>query len=215
MRWRFRRRNIGRRRLIGRTWLQQALPITLGLKFAQWLDALTRHRERLAQCRSRVLALQFGGAAGTLASLRDKAPVVAQALADDLGLQLPCIAVAYPARPHRGSGGVLRHADRHAGKNRARYLAAHADGSRRTGRAGGGRQGRFVDDAAQTQPRRLRSSSNRRDARAESRRDRVQRHGAGARTRARRLAGRMGSAARSGPPDAAARSRRSRRLFRT
>ncbi|WP_213778509.1 3-carboxy-cis,cis-muconate cycloisomerase [Caballeronia sp. dw_276] len=77
--------------MIGRTWLQQALPITLGLKFAQWLDALTRHRERLAQCRARVLVLQFGGAAGTLASLRDKAPQVAQALADDLTLQLPAL----------------------------------------------------------------------------------------------------------------------------
>ena len=77
--------------MIGRTWLQQALPITLGLKFAQWLDALTRHRERLAQFRARALVLQFGGAAGTLASLRDKAPQVAQALADDLKLQLPTL----------------------------------------------------------------------------------------------------------------------------
>jgi len=76
---------------IGRTWLQQALPITLGLKFAQWLDALMRHRERLAQCRARVLVLQFGGAAGTLASLRDKAPLVSKALADDLKLQLPSL----------------------------------------------------------------------------------------------------------------------------
>ena len=75
--------------MIGRTWLQQALPITLGLKFAQWLDALTRHRERLRTLRERVLVLQFGGAAGTLASLRDAAPDVARSLADDLGLGLP------------------------------------------------------------------------------------------------------------------------------
>ncbi|WP_276313444.1 3-carboxy-cis,cis-muconate cycloisomerase [Pararobbsia silviterrae] len=77
--------------MIGRTWLQQALPITLGLKFAQWLDALTRHRERLHALRERVLVLQFGGAAGTLASLRDAAPAVAQSLADDLGLRLPAL----------------------------------------------------------------------------------------------------------------------------
>jgi 3-carboxy-cis,cis-muconate cycloisomerase len=75
--------------MIGRTWLQQALPITLGLKFAQWLDAMLRHRERLASARTRVLALQFGGAAGTLASLRDQALPIAQSLADDLGLPLP------------------------------------------------------------------------------------------------------------------------------
>jgi 3-carboxy-cis,cis-muconate cycloisomerase len=77
--------------MIGRTWLQQALPITLGLKFAQWLDALTRHRERLRTVRERVLVLQFGGAAGTLASLRDAAPAVARSLADDLGLVLPVL----------------------------------------------------------------------------------------------------------------------------
>ncbi|WP_250451234.1 3-carboxy-cis,cis-muconate cycloisomerase [Caballeronia sp. ATUFL_M2_KS44] len=77
--------------MIGRTWLQQALPITLGLKFAQWLDAVTRHRARLADARARALVLQFGGAAGTLASLREKALPVARALADDLGLQLPAL----------------------------------------------------------------------------------------------------------------------------
>jgi 3-carboxy-cis,cis-muconate cycloisomerase len=77
--------------MIGRTWLQQALPITLGLKFAQWLDALLRHRERLAGMRSRVLVLQFGGAAGTLASLGDQAPAVARSLADNLELHLPLL----------------------------------------------------------------------------------------------------------------------------
>ncbi|QSN62278.1 3-carboxy-cis,cis-muconate cycloisomerase [Caballeronia sp. M1242] len=77
--------------MIGRTWLQQALPITLGLKFAQWLDAVTRHRARLADVRARALALQFGGAAGTLASLRDKALPTAHALADDLRLALPAL----------------------------------------------------------------------------------------------------------------------------
>ncbi|MGF6777161.1 3-carboxy-cis,cis-muconate cycloisomerase [Paraburkholderia sp. GAS334] len=77
--------------MIGRTWLQQALPITLGLKFAQWLDALLRHQERLDVLRSRVLVLQFGGAAGTLASLRDAAPAVTQALAKDLDLAVPTL----------------------------------------------------------------------------------------------------------------------------
>lgn len=77
--------------MIGRTWLQQALPITLGLKFAQWLDALARHRSRLAQMRERALALQFGGAAGTLASLGDAAPAVAQKLARSLALPLPSV----------------------------------------------------------------------------------------------------------------------------
>ncbi|MCP3723184.1 3-carboxy-cis,cis-muconate cycloisomerase [Paraburkholderia sp. CNPSo 3272] len=76
---------------VGRTWLQQALPTTLGLKFAQWLDAMLRHRERLVVLRERALVLQFGGAAGTLASLRDAAPAVSAALAQELGLALPAL----------------------------------------------------------------------------------------------------------------------------
>ncbi len=55
--------------MAGRTWLQQAVPITLGLKAAGWLSAIERHRARLRELRPRVLVLQFGGAAGTLAAL--------------------------------------------------------------------------------------------------------------------------------------------------
>lgn len=77
--------------LAGRTWLQQALPVTFGLKAAGWLDALTRHRQRLAELRPRLLVLQFGGAAGTLASLGPQGPAVAEALARDLGLALPAM----------------------------------------------------------------------------------------------------------------------------
>ncbi len=83
--------------MVGRTWLQQALPITLGLKFAQSLDAVERHRTRLAQLRERAIAVQFGGAAGTLASLGNHAEAVAQALARALGLSLPAI----PWHTHR------------------------------------------------------------------------------------------------------------------
>jgi 3-carboxy-cis,cis-muconate cycloisomerase len=75
--------------LAGRTWLQQASPITLGLKFASWLDAIERHRERLAQTRQRVEVLQFGGAVGTLAALGKDGPRVAAALAAELKLALP------------------------------------------------------------------------------------------------------------------------------
>ena len=55
--------------MAGRTHLQHALPVTFGYKAAVWLSALDRHAERLAQLRPRVLLAQFGGAAGTLASL--------------------------------------------------------------------------------------------------------------------------------------------------
>ncbi|MCE6981757.1 3-carboxy-cis,cis-muconate cycloisomerase, partial [Pseudomonas frederiksbergensis] len=75
--------------LAGRTWLQHATPVTLGMKIAGWLGALSRHRERLQELKPRVLTLQFGGASGTLAALGDKALPVAQALAAELKLTLP------------------------------------------------------------------------------------------------------------------------------
>jgi 3-carboxy-cis,cis-muconate cycloisomerase len=75
--------------LPARTWLQQAVPTTFGLKAAGWLDAMTRHRTRLQELRGRVLVLQFGGAAGTLASLGLRGLDVAKALANELKLDLP------------------------------------------------------------------------------------------------------------------------------
>ncbi|MGH2411705.1 MAG: lyase family protein, partial [Chloroflexota bacterium] len=75
--------------LVGRTWLQQAVPITFGLKAAGWLDAVGRHRARLGELRGRLPALQFGGAAGTLAALGGHGMAVAVALAEELSLALP------------------------------------------------------------------------------------------------------------------------------
>ncbi|SDO15891.1 3-carboxy-cis,cis-muconate cycloisomerase [Pseudomonas jinjuensis] len=75
--------------LAGRTWLQHATPVTLGMKIAGWLGAVTRHRQRLAELKPRLLCLQFGGASGSLAALGEQAWPVAEALADELGLNLP------------------------------------------------------------------------------------------------------------------------------
>ena len=80
-----------RARMAGRTWLQQALPITVGLKAAGALSALERHRARLRELRERVLVIQFGGAAGTLASLGERGLDIAKALAAALKLGLPDI----------------------------------------------------------------------------------------------------------------------------
>lgn len=55
--------------MAGRTHLQHALPITFGYKCAVWLSSIQRHRQRLLQIGQRCLLVQFGGAAGTLASL--------------------------------------------------------------------------------------------------------------------------------------------------
>ncbi|KTB84172.1 3-carboxy-cis,cis-muconate cycloisomerase [Pseudomonas syringae] len=75
--------------LAGRTWLQQATPVTLGMKIAGWLGAVTRHRQRLNEIKPRLLCLQFGGASGSLAALGDQAFSVAEALAGELQLELP------------------------------------------------------------------------------------------------------------------------------
>jgi len=73
--------------MAGRTHLQHALPITFGYKAAVWLLMIRRHRQRLDQLRPRVLVGQFGGAAGTLASLGDQGLAVHAALMEDLGLE--------------------------------------------------------------------------------------------------------------------------------
>lgn len=75
--------------MAGRTHLQQALPVTFGYKAAVWLSMIDRHRERLRQLKPRVLVAQFGGAAGTLASLGDKGLAVRRAYAEELDLAEP------------------------------------------------------------------------------------------------------------------------------
>ncbi len=75
--------------LAARTHGQQALPITFGLKVAGWMAPLLRHMERLDQILPRLLVVQFGGAAGTLAVLGDKGSAVTQSLANELKLAIP------------------------------------------------------------------------------------------------------------------------------
>ncbi|NHR08211.1 3-carboxy-cis,cis-muconate cycloisomerase [Chromobacterium haemolyticum] len=75
--------------MAGRTWLQQAPPITLGLKLASLLDALLRQRERLRQLRPRLLTLQLGGAVGTLAALAPHGLAVMEQMARRLDLAAP------------------------------------------------------------------------------------------------------------------------------
>ncbi|KRR04667.1 3-carboxy-cis,cis-muconate cycloisomerase [Bradyrhizobium jicamae] len=75
--------------VVARTWLQHALPMPFGLKLAEYAAALHRSKLRLERLRSETLALQFGGAAGTLAALGDKGLAVAERLAQELNLPLP------------------------------------------------------------------------------------------------------------------------------
>lgn len=75
--------------MAGRTHLQHALPVTFGLKCAVWLAPLLSTRERLAQMAPRLFRVQFGGAAGTLASLGDRGLDVVRELARELDLAEP------------------------------------------------------------------------------------------------------------------------------
>ena len=78
--------------VIGRSNLQQAIPVTFGYKIAGLLSAIERHRERLTQLKERVLVVEFAGAAGTLASLQSGAMETQAGLAAELGLKQPVIA---------------------------------------------------------------------------------------------------------------------------
>lgn len=75
--------------MIGRTWLQQGLPLTFGHKTARWLSSLQRDLTRLQLLKEQVLTVQLGGAVGTLASLLDQGSQVVQAFAEILDLKIP------------------------------------------------------------------------------------------------------------------------------
>src|SRR5262249_12968770 len=75
--------------MIGRTLLQQALPMTFGLKAAVWLTGLDGARAELVRVRGQDLAVQFGGAVGTLAALGDRGLDVAADIAAQLELTEP------------------------------------------------------------------------------------------------------------------------------
>ncbi|KAK1219631.1 hypothetical protein PQX77_017643 [Marasmius sp. AFHP31] len=86
--------------MAARSNLQQAVPITFGFKLARLLATFKRHKQRLSEILPRLLVLEFGGAAGTLATLTDTSSTNANAvalqvqehLAQELDLSTPEIA---------------------------------------------------------------------------------------------------------------------------
>jgi 3-carboxy-cis,cis-muconate cycloisomerase len=79
----------GGHKIIGRTRMQNAVPITVGTRIETWSAPLGRHLERLKQLRPRLLVLQLGGAAGTLDQLGSKGRRVGARMAKELRLRLP------------------------------------------------------------------------------------------------------------------------------
>ncbi|QFU09694.1 3-carboxy-cis,cis-muconate cycloisomerase [Rhodobacteraceae bacterium THAF1] len=78
----------GQTRIMGRTRMQDALPIDAGTRFVGWASALPRHRARLAALRPRVQVVQIGGPVG---DRRDIPEAMVAHVAGALGLSAgPC-----------------------------------------------------------------------------------------------------------------------------
>ena len=92
--------------MAGRTLLQQAQPVTFGLKAAGWLAGVAGARARLRVLRSELPA-QLGGAAGTLSALGDRGPAVLERFASELGLAAPALPWHGDRRPVAELGAAL------------------------------------------------------------------------------------------------------------
>jgi 3-carboxy-cis,cis-muconate cycloisomerase len=77
--------------LAGRTLLTQAVPTTFGAKAGGWLVAILEARRGLARIRNDGLAVQLGGAAGTLAALDAEGLEVLRRFAGALELHEPVV----------------------------------------------------------------------------------------------------------------------------
>ena len=77
--------------MIGRSFMQQAKPITFGFKAATWLDGLLRSKKRLKNLLNTHFTLQLGGAVGNLSSMTDKGWDVMQSMSKILNLTTPSV----------------------------------------------------------------------------------------------------------------------------
>lgn len=77
--------------MLGRTLLQPALPITLGLKAVGWMTAIDAARARLSHEADGALMLQLGGPVGTLGGMDGRGPAVVRRMAEALDLSAPTL----------------------------------------------------------------------------------------------------------------------------
>ncbi len=77
--------------MIGRSFMQQARPLTFGFKVATWLEGILRSKRRVENLLQHNCQLQLGGAVGTLASMPEKGLLVAATMAEILGLTPPSV----------------------------------------------------------------------------------------------------------------------------
>ncbi|ROO27616.1 3-carboxy-cis,cis-muconate cycloisomerase [Salinisphaera orenii MK-B5] len=93
--------------MIGRTLMQQAMPITFGAKVAQWLWGLAQAEQRLAGVARNGLYVQFGGPVGVHTGLEEHGPALMDALADELGLARPVLPWHTDRQPILAIGDAL------------------------------------------------------------------------------------------------------------
>jgi adenylosuccinate lyase len=74
--------------MIGRTHGQYALPITFGLKIANYALEMHRHEQRLCECKTRILVGKMSGAVGTGSGFGPKAMDIQAAVMANLGLSV-------------------------------------------------------------------------------------------------------------------------------
>jgi len=75
--------------MVGRTLLQQATPMTFGLKSATWALGVHEARQRIEKTASEELSVQLGGATGTLALMNPHGPAIRSFMATSLQLVDP------------------------------------------------------------------------------------------------------------------------------
>jgi len=73
--------------MTGRTHGQHALPTTLGFKFTVWMREISRHIQRLSQCKDRVLVGKMTGAVGVQAGLGSHAMKIQELVMQRLGIK--------------------------------------------------------------------------------------------------------------------------------
>lgn len=93
--------------MIGRTHGQPGAPITFGFKAASWLDEVGRSLDRLGEVKTRCLAVQLGGAVGSLAFFGENAIPLRKAFAIELNLSDPGISWLTARDRLAEFGGVL------------------------------------------------------------------------------------------------------------
>jgi len=73
--------------MIGRTHGQHALPITFGLKLSVWMREISRHIQRLNECKKRLIVGKMSGAVGTQAGLGPNALKIQELTMEKLGIE--------------------------------------------------------------------------------------------------------------------------------